>query len=138
MSILSTKTVYTSKYFKVIQKVIKRNGNKFTKDFIERNDNVFIIPYTNDEIYLESQFRDAYGEKLLEVVGGMIEENGNPLETAKRELLEEAGLTAKKWAKIAEWELTANIRAKMHIFAATDLEEKKQQLESDEDVQILK
>lgn len=138
MSILSTKTVYTAKYFKVIQKEVLRNGKTFKKDFIERTPTVFIIPYTNDEIYIESQFRDAYEKKLLEVVAGKVEANDDPLETAKRELLEEAGLIAKKWEKIAEWELSANMQSKIFVYAATDLEEKKQKLDSDEEIEIIK
>lgn len=138
MSILSTKTVYTAKYFKVIQKEVQRNGKIFTKDFIERTPTVFIIPYTQDEIYIESQFRDAYEKKLLEIVAGKIEGNDDPLETAKRELFEEAGLRAKKWVKIAEWELSANMLSKIIVFAATELEEQKQQLDLDEEIEIIK
>ncbi len=138
MSVLSTKTVYTAKYFKVVQKEVKRNGKIFTKDFVERTPTVFIIPYTKDEIYIESQYRDAFEKKFLEVVAGKIEGDDDPLETAKRELLEEAGLVAKKWVKIAEWELSANMQSKVLVFVATELEEHKQQLDLDEEIEIIK
>lgn len=119
--ILSTKTVYISRYFKVHQRVIERNGRTFTKDFVERNPVVLIVPHTKEKIYIESQYRDALEGMSLEVVGGTIEEGGDPLETAKRELHEEAGLTGKTWKKIAEWNLSANMQAKIHVFAVTDL-----------------
>jgi ADP-ribose pyrophosphatase len=138
MSVLSTKTVYTSKYFKVIQKTIERNGQKFTKDIIERNSSVIIIPYIKDEIYLESQYRDSFDRMNLEVVQGTITTGDDPLETAKRELQEEVGLTAKTWKKLAEWELSAILKAKQYIFAATDIEQTEQHLEFDEEIEVMK
>jgi ADP-ribose pyrophosphatase len=138
MKILSTKTVFTSKYFKVIQKVIERHGKTFTKDLIEKNSTVFVIPYTENEIYIESQYRDAYEKELIEVVAGKIESGKDPLETAKRELLEEAGLIANKWTKIAEWDMSANILEKIYVYAVTDLEEKKQHLDVDEEIKIMR
>lgn len=139
MKILSTKTVFTSKYFKVNQNTIERDGKTFTKDFIERNPTVLIIPYTADnEIYLESQFRDALGKLSLELVAGNIELNDEPFATAKRELEEEAGLTAKIWKKLGEWDFSVNMSAKIHVYAATALEEGKQHLDFDEEISLIK
>jgi ADP-ribose pyrophosphatase len=139
MKILSTETVFTSKYFKVQRNLIERDGKTFTKEIIERNSTVIILPYTgNNEVYIESQFRDALGEKILEMVGGTIENGGDPLETAKRELLEETGLTAKKWEKLTEWNLSPSIKAKIYFFAATELHEGKQQTDLDEEITVLK
>jgi ADP-ribose pyrophosphatase len=139
MKILSTTTVFASKYLQVKRKEIERNGKKFTKDFIQRNPFVLIIPYTaNGDVYMESQFRDAFGKTLLEVVAGTMEEEGDPLATAKRELKEETGLTADTWKKIAQWELSVNMNSTMHVFAATDLHEGRQQLDDDEEIAIMK
>jgi ADP-ribose pyrophosphatase len=139
MKILSTKTIFTSKYFKINQKVIERNGKTFTKDFIERNPVVMIIPYTKDnEVYIESQFRDALNRMSFELVAGNIEGSDDPLESAKRELKEEAGLSAKTWKKLYEWDLSASMNAKIHLFAATDLEESEQHLDADEEITVLK
>ncbi len=138
MSILSKKTVFTSNYFKVVQKVIKRNGKTFTKDIIERNSSVLIIAYTKDDIYLESQYRDSLEKVNIEIVQGTVDADDDPLETAKRELHEEVGLIAKKWKKLAEWDLSAVLNAKQYVFAATDLEETEQHLEFDEEIEIMK
>jgi ADP-ribose pyrophosphatase len=139
MSTLSTKTVYTSRYLKVIQKVIQRNGKTFTKDFIERVSSVCILPYNEKgEVYLGSMYRDAHEKRILELIAGKIEGTDDPLTSAKRELIEEAGLTAKKWQKIAEWELSGNMQSKIHLFFVTDLTEGKQQLDIDEEIEIIK
>ena len=139
MKILSEEIIYTARYFKIFKRTFERSGKTFTKEFIERSEVVLIIPYTqNDEIYIESQYRDALGERLLEVVAGQIEVGDEPLETAKKELKEEAGLTARTWHKLGVWNLSVNMKAKIHVFAATDLEEGERALEEDEDIDILK
>ena len=139
MKILSTKTVFTSRYFKIIHKDIERNGKQFSKEFIERTPSVLIIPYNADNgIYLVSEFRDAFNKNILNLIGGKIEEGADPLESAKRELKEEAGLTAKTWKKLYEWELNVNMNSKIYLFAATDLEKGEQQLEIDEEIDVVK
>jgi ADP-ribose diphosphatase len=139
MKILSSKPLFTSRYFKVIQNTIERDGKTFTKDFVKRNSITLIIPYTADnELYMEKQFRDALGEDVIEFPAGQIEGDDDPLETAKRELKEEAGLTAKKWDKLAEWQLSANMDAKIYVYAATELQEGEQELEFDEEITLVK
>ncbi|HWY79883.1 MAG TPA: NUDIX hydrolase [Candidatus Sulfotelmatobacter sp.] len=139
MKILSIKTVFTSKYFRIKHIDIDRNGKHFSKDFVDRDPVVFVIPYTaSNEIYLESQYRDALQEMTLEVVAGSIEDTEDPLTAAMRELKEETGFIAKKWDKIAEWNTSSNTVAKMHLFAATDLEKGKKNLDDDEEISLIK
>lgn len=139
MKILKTEVVYTAKYFKINKRTIERDGNTYTKDFIERNPVVMIIPYTADgHIYLESQYRDALQTTCIEVVAGNMEAPFDPLENAKRELLEETGLTAKTWKLIGTWELSPNMISPLYIFTATDLTEGEQVLDSDEEIEVIK
>lgn len=139
MGELSNKTVYQAKYFRITKREIERNGKHFTKDFIERTPAVLIIPYTNDgDVYLEYQYRDALHKSVFEIVAGNMEEGSDPLETAKRELQEETGLTAKKWHKIATWDLSVNMVAKIHVFAATELTQGKTALNDDEQIETKK
>ncbi len=139
MKVQSSETTYKAKYFQIKKKTFERNGKTFTKDFIERNPVVMIIPYTTDgQIYLESQYRDAHARTGIEVIAGNMEAPFDPLENAKRELKEEAGLTAAKWKLIAQWEISPNMKAPLYIYAATDLTEGEQELDIDEEIDIVK
>lgn len=58
---------------------------------------VNIIPITtNNEIVLVKQYRHGIDEVTLEIPGGLVDENENPLEAAKRECIEETGYFSEK------------------------------------------
>lgn len=138
-NVISEETVYQAKYFRVVRKVIERNGKQFTKDFIQRNTVVYILPVTEQgEIYLERQYRDAFGKEGLEIVAGTIENDDDPLESAKRELKEETGLTAKKWNQISVNELSVNLNSKQYIYVATNLTEGQADPDEDEEIKLIK
>lgn len=137
--ILSTKTVFTSKYFKVNNVTIERTGKQFTKDIIERTPVVLILPYTTDNmIFMERQYRDALQRMSLELVAGQMDPGEDPLKAAQRELQEETGLIAKKWKKIAKWDQAVNMQTEVHVFFATDLEEGEPHLDEDEVIEVIK
>ena len=134
----STKTVYQSRHFRVNQVQIERNGKQFTKDIIEETPIVIVLPYTNEqEIYLASEYRDAFGKEMLNTIGGKVEDATNLLDQAKAELREEAGLKAATWKHVATWETSPILKKKIFVFFASDLEETKQALEEDEQITVV-
>lgn len=138
-TILSETTAFQSRYFRVKHVTLKRDGKTFTKDIVERNQVVFILPVTpQNEVYLVSQYRDALHRTLLEVVAGTMTDGEDPLEAAQRELKEETGLTAKRWEKVATWELSANMSAPIHLFLARDLTEGDAHTDEDEELIFVK
>jgi ADP-ribose pyrophosphatase len=138
-TILSKKTVYASKLFKVDQVEIERKGKTFQKDIITRRPHVLILPLTSEnEIYLIKEYRDVYQKELLEVVAGYIEENEDPLVGAKRELEEETGLTAQTWQHLSTIQTSANMHSTIHIFLAKDLTEGVSQQDEDEEITLSK
>lgn len=137
--IISKETQFASKFFKVDRVTLERDGKQMTKDIIERRSIVLVIPLANDdEVYLVSQYRDALGKNSLEIVAGQMDEGEDPLEAAKRELQEEAGLSAKHWKKVASLHISANMIGKSHIFVATDLTEGETNFDEDEDIETVK
>ena len=136
---LSEKIVFQSRYFCVKQVELERDGKKLTRETVERDPIIVVLPYTqNYEVYLEKQYRIAHKKDLLEVVAGHIEINDEVLFSAKKELVEETGLSAKKWKQVATWQIGTNMKQTMHIFFATDLTQGKTQLDEDEIIETVK
>ena len=72
---------------------------------------------------LVRQLREATRERLLELPAGTAEPGEAPLETAKRELREECGLTGGEWRELAAfWTTPGFCRERMHLFAAEGVE----------------
>ncbi len=135
MKIISKEEAYRAKYFRINKVILEKHGKTFTKEFIERNSAVFILPiYPDGKLHIISQHRDAFNKTLLEVVAGTMEEDGEPMATAQRELQEETGLTAKSWKQIAEWEASVNMNSKIYVFVATDLSEGEAHPDEDEEI----
>lgn len=70
-------------------------------------------------VALVRQLREATRKHLLELPAGTAEAGEEPLETAKRELQEECGLTGGEWRELAAfWTTPGFCRERMHLFAA--------------------
>lgn len=137
--VLSQKTVFQSKYFRVQQETIHRDGKTFTKDIIERNPFVLILPITpENEIYLVSQYRDALKRDSLEIVAGTLELDEDPLVAAKRELEEETGIRAKHLVPLLTGNVSPNMVNIGHVYVATELTMGEQRLDDEENIEVVK
>ena len=82
-----------------------------------------IFPLSDDgELYLIRQYRYLHGETFLEEIAGHIEKNENPVEAAKRELREEAGLSAENWSEFGTYVgMSSVVKTRIHMFLARDI-----------------
>jgi len=68
---------------------------------------------------LVRQLREPARKRLLELPAGTAEPGEEPLETARRELREECGLSRGEWRELAAfWTTPGFCRERMHVFAA--------------------
>ncbi|SRR6266480_4165434 len=133
------KTIVTSTLLHVWeQNVLLRSGKKKVHIVAERLPTVSVFPLTeNNEIYLVDEFRPLYGKRVLASVAGFMDKGGeSPLQAAKRELQEEAGITAHHWETIADIDLAGSVfKGNTYLFLAKDLEvTDTQSLDEDEDI----
>ena len=62
-----------------------------------------VIPITPDnKVVLVEQFRHGIQQPTLEVPGGLVDPGEEPLEAAKREMLEETGYKSKQWSSLGK------------------------------------
>ncbi len=106
----------------------------------EANDWVIVIPVHEENFLMVRQWR--HGEKALswEFPGGVIDKGEEPLEAAKRELLEETGAIAENLTLLGTMNPNPALFANhVHIFCAENLTfTGKQNLDKDEFVQYEK
>ena len=90
---------------------------------MESRDFAVIVALTpNNKVVFERHWRYPINQESLEIPAGGVEPGENPLETAKRELLEETGATSAVWKKlISYWTGNGAMKIRGHIFLAKDV-----------------
>jgi 8-oxo-dGTP pyrophosphatase MutT (NUDIX family) len=139
---LKIKEVYDNPWINVKEHEVVTPGN--TKGIYGvvhfKNLAIGIIPIDNDgNTYIVGQYRYPHKKYSWEIIEGGGTINVNPVESAKRELLEEAGIKAQKWTKILEIDLS-NSATDEHaiIYVAQGLTFHKSSPEDTEDLVIKK
>ncbi len=79
-------------------------GQEGTYTVIERSDAVFVVPVTVEgSIVLIHNYRYTVRRWLWEVPAGSVEPGDSPLESARRELLEETGGSARSMIPVGSF-----------------------------------
>ena len=90
-------------------------------------------------VTLVRQLREAARKRLLEIPAGTAEPGEQPLETAKRELQEECGLTGGEWRELAAfWTTPGFCRERMHVFAVEGAERGEAAPADDEELELVR
>ena len=100
---VSSQVVYSGKLFQVFKDEVRLpGGGTTTREIVRHPGSVAIVPRQADgRIVLVRQFRYATGRELWEIPAGTCDKPGEPVDaTARRELAEEAGLTAGRWTRL--------------------------------------
>jgi ADP-ribose pyrophosphatase len=108
------------------------DGEEAEREIVVHPGAVAMVAHDGEKLYLVRQPREAVGEQsLLEVPAGKLDEEGEePLDTAKRELIEEIGKGAREWEHlVTAWSSPGFTDEQYHVYLATDLYE----AEPDED-----
>jgi 8-oxo-dGTP pyrophosphatase MutT (NUDIX family) len=139
---ISTRHIYENPWISVREdQVIQPSGGKGIYGVVHlRNLAIGILPIDDNEyVHLVGQFRytlNAYSWEIPQ--GGCFEtadpaKRENPLDTAKRELLEETGLIARQWQEMGRSHLSNCVSDELAImFLAKSLEMKKAEPEETE------
>ena len=87
---------------------------------------------------LVRQYRHALGQTNFELVAGVLEQDENPLDAAKRELLEETGYSGGEWHELMQLSANSSTMTNItHCFVATGVEKiSGQHLDDTEDLEV--
>lgn len=122
---IATKNIFDGRIIKVrVDDVQLPNGKKSKREVVEHAGGVTVIPITSEgEIILVEQFRKPIEDTLLELPAGKLEEGEEPLDCAKRELVEETGYKAGKIKYMFSFFTSPGFSNEvLHLYLAEDLE----------------
>ncbi len=115
------------------------NGVKSTREYVLHPGAVAVVPVTNDnKVILVEQYRYPIKQMLLEIPAGKFDKPGeDPLECAKRELKEEAGLEAGEYIYLGYIYTTPGFSNEViHLYLALDLKNGDSQPDEDEIISV--
>ena len=109
--------------FKRSQPVQLPNGHTIKISYINHPGAVIIVPFlSKDKIVFMRQFRPALKKYIYELPAGTLDPNESLATCAKRELIEETGLRAKKITKLGQiYPVPGYSTEIIHIFKAESL-----------------
>src|ERR671924_1715823 len=115
------------------------NGNFLDATIFEFGAWANVVPLTkNGEVVLVKQYRHGVCQALLELPGGVVEDDEDPAEGAKRELVEETGYTTSDMILVGKLYPNPALQINtLYCFVAQDVEKvKEQHLDAGEDIEV--
>lgn len=117
------------------------NGSESVREVLRDCRAVCVLPLDRDGmVTMVSQYRYAHSKVLLEIPAGKLDAGEDFLDAAKRELMEETGIVARKYTFLGEIYTTpAFVDEVIYMYLATELEEGgEQHLDEDEFLNVEK
>ena len=138
--VLESKVTHEGLLVKVtVDKLRMPDGGEALRETGIRGKNAAAVLAVDDDgtLIFVRQSRHAFGEMLLEIPAGVLEDGEEPAEGVARELEEETGKKAGKLEFLCEMYPTVGfVSEKIQLFIATELTEGQQKLDADEFVEI--
>ena len=105
---LDKKTVFSGRIWNVVRSKFNFYGEEISREYIEHPGAVAVFALnSSNEVVLIRQYRAPVNEFLLEIPAGLLDVAGeDKLDTAKRELREEADYEANHWELLQEFHTT--------------------------------
>jgi len=140
---LSSEEIYRGKILTLKEEeVLLPDGKKAKRELVLHPGAVTLIPFLiengENKICFVRQFRKAVEEVLIELPAGKLEQGEEPISCAKRELLEETGLEAKKIIHLFDFYTSPGFcNELMHLYLAETYRVKQAKPDEDEFLEVI-
>ena len=135
-----TESVFSGRLLQVRRDTVRLpNGAPATREHILHPGAVMIVPVLDSgELVMERQYRYPLGQDFIEFPAGKRDPGEEPAETARRELLEEAGFEASHWEHLGGIHVAiAYSNERIDLYLARGLKHVGARLDDDEFLDIL-
>lgn len=138
--VLSSETVYAGRIISVRKDVVSMPGQTSSqRDVVEHPGAVGVVALDSQgRVLLVNQYRHPVRRRLDELPAGLLDVEGEPaLETAKRELAEEAGYAADTWHVLVDTLTSSGMTDEaIRVFLARDLREVDRDVQEHEELDM--
>ena len=138
MKLISSKEVYKCDLFSVTEDhATDGKGYEIRRSIVRHAGSAVMMAVdAKKRILLVRQYRLPAARAMWELPAGRLDPGENPLQAAKRELIEETGYRASKWKKLVSFYPSPGfVEEKMTIFLATGLTQGEAQPMDDERIE---
>jgi len=104
-------------------------------EVVEHQDAVAVVALLEGRLLMVEQYRVAVGRTTLELPAGLVEEGEDPLQAARRELMEEAGYDAELSPVLSFYSSPGFTDELIHLFSARNLTPRARPQDPDERVE---
>jgi 8-oxo-dGTP pyrophosphatase MutT (NUDIX family) len=122
--LLEREVVYDGKLITVHRDTLRQGELTVEREVVDHPDSVAVVTLNErDEVLLLRQYRHPVGTFLWELPAGLLDKpDEDPLDAAKRELSEEAGVAAGRWALLVRLHPSPGMSDEaVHVYLARDL-----------------
>jgi len=139
--VVSTKDAYVGRILALrVDEVVMPGGGQARREVVEHQGAVAIAALDEDDnVVLIHQYRHPLGRRIWELPAGLLDHaDEDPLVAAKRELVEEVGLTAERWSVLVDVAASPGFTDEVvRVFLATGLSTVDRIMEGDEEADIV-
>ncbi len=125
--VITSKPIHKTRWFDIKEdQVITPDGSEASLTTVDYMPGVSVVALDlNNNIFLIREYYYVLDEYGIQTPTGGIEEGETPLDAAKKELMEEAGIGAKNWIELGIIHpFTMQIKSPTHLFLAMDINER--------------
>ncbi len=138
---ISSEEIYNGKIVHLFRDTVRLpNGKEAIREVMRHAGAAAVVPVTEDgDVILVRQYRYPFSAVMLEIPAGKLDPSEQPLDCAKRELLEETGFEAREMTSLGViYPSIAVMDEKIHLFLARGLTFRAANLDADEFLHVVR